>query len=232
MNCPHCGNFVPDANFRCPTCHKAVQETVDPTVFRDRSAKRFPMNATSLVFALLIIGVVLLAAVLYFKSQAKKSETSPETGRVVSAAEKNRANRDSGTTEAQPEPEGTPGELKMGSVINKDNPGQVIQIEEYVQGDQITIFDFYSEYCPPCMTIAPWLKELDKIRDDIVVQSVDINRPDYTGIDFYSPLSTQYNLKSVPHFIIFSNGGIRDMEGREAYTYIMKLLQKEGIIQQ
>lgn len=225
MNCPHCGNLVPEANFRCPFCHKAVQETVDPSVFRDQRAKRSPLNATVFVFALIIVGVAILAILFVLKAKDKK--TAPESAPISEVAQQD----NSASNQENTEPVGKAGELKMGRVINKENPGEVIQLEPFVQGDQTTIFDFYSEYCPPCEKMSPWLTELDEKRDDIVVFKVDINRSGFTGIDWGSPLAQQFNLKSIPHFIIYREGGVRDMEGQDAQEYVVQLLQDEGILE-
>ncbi len=227
MNCPHCGNLVPEKNYRCPTCHKVVQETMDPTAFRDKTSKRPTLNATSFIFALIVIGIAILAVAIYFKSQGKKTSSSATPMESVAP---NTVASNPTATDLQPETQSNPGNLKMGYVINEKTPGQEIQIQEFVQGDQITIFDFYSEYCPPCVAMSPWLKELDNMRDDIVIFKIDINRPGYTGIDWGSPVAQQYNLKSIPHLVIFRIDGILDMEGAPAYDRVVQLLKSEGIV--
>jgi len=124
----------------------------------------------------------------------------------------------------------SPEAVSVGHVINAENPGQEIDIKEFIRTGQTTIFDFYSEYCPPCRRISPLLKQLDSQRQDIVVHKVDINRPGVRGIDWASPVTRQYNLSSVPHFKIYDSSGELKSEGQEAYSEIMRLLQSEGII--
>ncbi len=108
--------------------------------------------------------------------------------------------------------------------------GKEVDIKKYVKKGKMTIFDFYSEYCPPCRRIAPLLEKLAEKRDDIVVVKVNINRPGTYGIDWRSPVARQYNLNSIPHFKIFSKDGKLEMEGRTAYRYILQLLKDEGLI--
>jgi thiol-disulfide isomerase/thioredoxin len=124
----------------------------------------------------------------------------------------------------------SPEAVSVGHVINAENPGQEIDIKEFIRTGQTTIFDFYSEYCPPCRRISPLLKQLDSQRQDIVVHKVDINRPGVRGIDWASPVTRQYNLSSVPHFKIYDSSGELKSEGQGAYSEIMRLLQSEGII--
>jgi thiol-disulfide isomerase/thioredoxin len=123
----------------------------------------------------------------------------------------------------------SPEAVSVGHVINSDNPGQEIDIKEFIRTGQTTIFDFYSDYCPPCRRISPLLERLDSQRQDIVVYKVDINRPGVRGIDWASPVTRQYNLRSIPHFKIYGSSGELKSEGQEAYSEIMRLLQGEGI---
>jgi thiol-disulfide isomerase/thioredoxin len=113
--------------------------------------------------------------------------------------------------------------------VNAFNPGAEFDIESYVQKGKVTIVDFYSDYCPPCREISPLLKKLDKQRPDLVVLPVDINRKGVSGIDWQSPLARQYDLKSIPHFLIFDPEGNLSKEGQEAYAEIMRLLSSAGI---
>jgi thiol-disulfide isomerase/thioredoxin len=124
----------------------------------------------------------------------------------------------------------SPEAVSVGHVINADNPGQEIDIRGFIQIGQTTIFDFYSQYCPPCRRISPLLKQLDGKRQDIVVHKVDINRPGVRGIDWASPVTRQYNLNSVPHFKIYDSYGGLKSEGQQAYSEIISLLKSEGII--
>jgi thiol-disulfide isomerase/thioredoxin len=113
--------------------------------------------------------------------------------------------------------------------INAFNPGGELDIESYLQKGKINIFDFYSDYCPPCRQISPLLKKLDKQRPDLVVLAVDINRKGVKGIDFYSPLARQFQLNAVPHFKVFDAEGNLVSEGQQAYGEVIQLLIQAGI---
>ncbi len=108
-------------------------------------------------------------------------------------------------------------------------PGEEVDIETLVYEGKTTIFDFYSDYCPPCLKISPLLKELDKKRENIVVVKIDINREGMSRIDFGSPVAQQYKLRSIPYFIIYDASGSRTAEGNNAYKQVVQLLYKEGI---
>lgn len=104
--------------------------------------------------------------------------------------------------------------------------GQEIELTDYLVPGQTVIFDFFSEYCPPCMQIAPYMERLAEQRDDIVLVKVDINRPGVQGIDWSSPVARQYNLRSIPHFKIFGPDGEMQAEGDQARMMIMQWLQQ------
>lgn len=107
--------------------------------------------------------------------------------------------------------------------------GEEVDIASYVVKGKITIFDFYSEYCPPCRRIAPLLEKLAEKRDDIVVIKVDINRPGVRGIDWESPVARQYRLQSIPHFKIYGLDGKLQMEGDRAYEQVLRWIKEAGI---
>jgi thiol-disulfide isomerase/thioredoxin len=98
----------------------------------------------------------------------------------------------------------------------KISHGQEVKITDYLVPEKTVIFDFTSEYCPPCRAIAPRLDKLHASREDIVVVKVDINRPGVKGIDWRSPVVSQYEIKSVPNFKVYGPDGKLLAEGKEA----------------
>lgn len=85
--------------------------------------------------------------------------------------------------------------------------GSPVKLTDYLIPGKTTVFDFYSDYCGPCVQVAPMLEKLHKTRDDIVVVKVDINRPGMKGIDWKSPVAQQYRLNSIPHFKVYGPDG-------------------------
>ena len=98
--------------------------------------------------------------------------------------------------------------------------GEEVQLSDYLVPGKITIFDFTSQFCPPCRAIAPHVEKLHLTRDDIAVVSVDINRPGVQGIDWKSPVAQQYNMHSIPHFKVFGPDGKLIAEGNEARALV------------
>jgi thiol-disulfide isomerase/thioredoxin len=104
-----------------------------------------------------------------------------------------------------------------------------INLEKIIVKGKTNIIDLYSDYCPPCKRIAPFLKKLEERRGDIAVIRIDINRAGFRGIDWQSPVAQQFDLKSVPHFIVISPWGKLMFEGKDAYNYVIQQMRIEGI---
>ena len=108
--------------------------------------------------------------------------------------------------------------------------GGSVNLEKKIVRGKVNIIDFYSEYCPPCKKIAPFLKKLDNKRADIAVIRIDINRTGVKGIDWESPVAKQFKLKSIPYFIVISPWGKLMCQGKEAYNYVVQQMRVVGVV--
>jgi len=107
-----------------------------------------------------------------------------------------------------------------------DFPDGPINLTSMVVSDKLNIVDMYSEFCPPCRAIAPYLEKLAKARPDIHVIRIDINRKGHRGIDWGSPIAKQFNLRSIPHFILVDGEGKVLKEGKSAYKKIVGMINE------
>ena len=104
--------------------------------------------------------------------------------------------------------------------------GEPVELASHAVPGEITVFDFTSQYCPPCRQLAPWLDRLHKEREGVKVVKVDINRPDVRGIDWRSPTARQFGLKSIPHFKVYDAEGKLMAEGQPAQVMVYGWLQE------
>jgi len=148
--------------------------------------------------------------------------------RVSTSKSPTPAAKKAGTTVAPAEQveEATPAAPEVPAGISH---GEEINLKDHIVAGQTTVFDFYSQYCPPCRQISPLLEQLDGQRRDLTVVKVDINRPDVRGIDWQSPVARQYEIQSVPHFKVYAPDGTLQAEGPAGYAVVALLLEETGI---
>ena len=104
--------------------------------------------------------------------------------------------------------------------------GQEVQLADYAVVGQHVVFDFMSDYCPPCRQIAPWMDRLHAESDKVTVVKVDINRPGVRQIDWKSPVAAQFRLSSIPHFKVMDEKGNLVAEGDQAWNMVVAWLQE------
>lgn len=281
MICPNCNQYVPDTNYRCPHCRKALKHGIDPLDFQQKPMREKSRRVTSLFLAFIVVGLAVVGYFVFIKETGRKN-VNPDTVKPSPSVSRNaeavtsQSGGDAGDVPAAKSPAGDmreiepstatgteneiepaskeeslkpdagePGEKETGEKtddpyawVDKEDPeklaqshvpGEEIDIEKLLQPGKTTIFDFYSEYCPPCRKISPALAKLDSKRGDLVVVKININRKGVQGIDWNSPVARQYALRSIPHFVIYDSTGYRTHEGEDAYQQVMNLLTQEGI---
>jgi len=70
---------------------------------------------------------------------------------------------------------------------------------EIIKGNTPVLVDFFADWCGPCKTLAPILKEVKSDLGDSI-KVVKIN------VDKNQPLSAKYQVRGVPTLILFKDG--------------------------
>lgn len=113
-------------------------------------------------------------------------------------------------------------------MVNENKPGERIDIKNSLVFGRYTIMEFTSEYCGKCKAMQPLLETLSLTRPDIAVRSFDIDRSGSEGIDWDSPLAKQYNIHSIPAYIVFNDKGVKISDGNIARDDVEKVLRAEN----
>ncbi|MBM4294677.1 MAG: thioredoxin family protein [Deltaproteobacteria bacterium] len=113
---------------------------------------------------------------------------------------------------------------------NAGRGGEPLDLNSLAVPGRVTLVDFYSPYCHPCVSLAPLLEELAAKRSDLAVKKVNINRPGARGIDWRSPLVQQHGIRSVPYFMIFDDKGKVMAHGKAATRQLKAWLRETGLL--
>jgi thiol-disulfide isomerase/thioredoxin len=104
--------------------------------------------------------------------------------------------------------------------------GKTIDIDSLACPGKITVVDFSSDYCAPCVELAMFLIQTSKSYPDrYAVRRVNINRPGFNGIDYASPVSLQYHIKDLPLIVVYDNR-VKVGEGNAARQWLIDDIKK------
>jgi len=74
----------------------------------------------------------------------------------------------------------------------------LIQIQQATRQDNLSIIDYYADFCAPCRQIAPKIKDLAILYPNVSFYKVDVENVD--------DAATAYNVNAMPTFHFWKNG--------------------------
>lgn len=95
--------------------------------------------------------------------------------------------------------------------------------EKVLQNKQLTIVDFWAEWCAPCRMLAPILEDLDKTyKGRLTIGKLDIKT--------YDQIAKEHHVSSIPTLIFFQDGVEKErIIGLQSKAYIEAIIEKHLI---
>ena len=77
--------------------------------------------------------------------------------------------------------------------------------EQVLDNDQLTVIDFWAEWCGPCKMVGPIIEELAKDYEG----KVNIGK---VNVDHNAMISQQYGIRNIPTILFIKNGEVVDKQ--------------------
>ena len=87
-----------------------------------------------------------------------------------------------------------------GQQVEVISHGTQVDIAKYLAPGNVTVVDFYADWCGPCKQLSPSLEQMARTDPQIALRKIDI-------INWKTPVVRQFNIHSIPQVNIYNRGG-------------------------
>lgn len=78
--------------------------------------------------------------------------------------------------------------------------GEQVDIKKHLALGNITVVDFYADWCGPCKQISPVLEDLARTDPEVALRKIDI-------VDWTKPVAKQYHVTAIPQVNVYGRNG-------------------------
>jgi len=73
--------------------------------------------------------------------------------------------------------------------------------KELISQDTPVLVDFYADWCGPCQSMAPVLKEVaGELKGKVKIIKIDVDKN--------QPVAQKFGVRGIPHFVLFKSGKV------------------------
>jgi thiol-disulfide isomerase/thioredoxin len=88
-----------------------------------------------------------------------------------------------------------------GQPIEVISHGAQVDINQHLALGNVTVVDFYADWCGPCRQISPSLEQMARTDPEIALRKIDI-------VNWRTAVVRQFNIHSIPQVNVYNRGGI------------------------
>jgi thiol-disulfide isomerase/thioredoxin len=78
--------------------------------------------------------------------------------------------------------------------------GAAVDITQHLALGNVTVVDFYADWCPACRYLSPSLEQMARTDPEIALRKIDI-------VNWKTAVAKQYNIRSIPQVNVYNRGG-------------------------
>ena len=79
--------------------------------------------------------------------------------------------------------------------------GAQVDIAKHLALGNVTVVDFYADWCGPCKQLSPSLEQMASADPDIALRKIDI-------VNWNTAVAKQFNIHSIPQVNVYNRGGL------------------------
>ena len=87
-----------------------------------------------------------------------------------------------------------------GQQVEVISHGATVDITQHLAPGNVTVVDFYADWCGPCRQLVPSLEQMARTDPEIALRKIDI-------VNWKTPVVKQYNIHSIPQVNVYNRGG-------------------------
>ena len=87
-----------------------------------------------------------------------------------------------------------------GQQIEVISHGAQVDINQHLALGNVTVVDFYADWCGPCRQLTPSLEQMAMSDPQVALRKIDI-------VNWRTPVAQQFNIHSVPQVNVYNRGG-------------------------
>ena len=89
---------------------------------------------------------------------------------------------------------------RRGQPVEVISHGAQVDINRHLALGNVTVVDFYADWCGPCRQLTPSLEQMAMSDPQVALRKIDI-------VNWRTPVAQQFNIHSVPQVNVYNRGG-------------------------